>query len=152
MECKKLPWRDVRSSLPLHQGPKTQKECNLTSAMKVSSSLSTAAWGLLSCVLQLLPKRVNCFLNMRCGRSVGLPVLLLLSSCQVMSDSSQPHGLQDNKLPCPSPSPGVCESSCPLNRCCQPTISSSATPYSFCLQSFPASVSFPISQLSAPGS
>ena len=114
-------------------------------------SLSTAARGLLSCVLQLPPKHVNCFLNMRCSRSVGLPVLLLLFSRQVMSDSSQPHGLQYDGLPCPSPSPQVCESSCPLNRCCHPTISSSATLFSFCLQSFPTSGSFPMSQFFASG-
>ena len=41
-----------------------------------------------------------------------------------MSDSLQPHGLQHTKLPCPSPSPGVCSNSCPLSRWCHPTTSS----------------------------
>ena len=57
------------------------------------------------------------------------------------------HVLQHTRLPCPSLSPGVCSSSCPLSQWCNPTISSSATLFSFCLQSFPASGSFPMSQL-----
>ena len=52
-----------------------------------------------------------------------------------MSDSTWPHGLQHTRLPCPSPSPGVCPSSCPLNQWCSPTISSSVALFS-CLQSF----------------
>ena len=68
-----------------------------------------------------------------------------------MSDSLQPHGLQHARLLCPPLSPGVCSNSCPLSRWCYPTISSSATPYSFCLQSFPQSGSFPKSQLFTPG-
>ena len=75
---------------------------------------------------------------------------MLLFSCQVVSDSSWPHGLQHARLPCPSPSSGVCPSSCPLNRWCHPTISSSVT-LSFCLQSFPASGSFSMSQLFTSG-
>ena len=54
--------------------------------------------------------------------------------------------LQHARHPCPSPSPGVCSNSCPLRWWCYPTISSSAAPFSFCLQSSPASVSFPMSQ------
>ena len=74
--------------------------------------------------------------------------MLLLFSCQVMSSSSRPHGLQHARPPCPSPSPRVCPSLCPLNWWCHPTISSSVTLF-FCLQSFPASGSFPVSQLFA---
>ena len=62
-----------------------------------------------------------------------------------MSDSLWPHGLNHVRLPCPSPSPGVCSNSCPLSRWCHPTISSSAVPFFFFLQSFPASGSFPMS-------
>ena len=58
--------------------------------------------------------------------------------------------LQHTRLPCPSLSPGVCSDSCPLSQWCHPTISSSAA--FFCLQSFPASGSFPMSQLFASGS
>ena len=81
--------------------------------------------------------------------------LLVFSSVQfsrsVMSDSLWHHGLQHAKFPCPSPTPGVYSNSCPLSRWCHPTISSSVVPFSFCLQSFPASGSFPMSQLFASG-
>ena len=68
-----------------------------------------------------------------------------------MSDSLWPHGLQHDRLPCPSLSPGVCSNSCPLSWWCYLTISSSATLFSFCLQSFPASGSFTMSQLFTSG-
>ena len=68
-----------------------------------------------------------------------------------MSNSLRSHGLQHSGLPCLSPSPGVCSNSCPLSRWCHPIISSSAAPSSFCLQSFLASGSFPMSQLFAWG-
>ena len=55
------------------------------------------------------------------------------------------------QLFCPSPSPRVCPSSCPMNRWCHPTVSSSVALFSFCLQSFPASEFFPASQLFASG-
>ena len=51
------------------------------------------------------------------------------------------------RLPCPSPAPGVCSNSCALSWWCHPTISSSVVPFSSCLQSFPASGSFPMSRL-----
>ena len=54
--------------------------------------------------------------------------------------------------PCPSPSPGACLNSSPLNRWCHPTISSCVVPFSSCLQSFPASQSFPVSQPFPSGS
>ena len=72
-------------------------------------------------------------------------------SCLVVSDSSWPHGLQHAKPPCPSPTPGIYSNSCPLSRWCHPTISSSVVPFSSCPQSFPASGSFPLSQLFSSG-
>ena len=63
----------------------------------------------------------------------------------------RPHGLQHARLPCPSPSPRVCSDSCPSSQWCYPTISSSVIPFSSCLQSFPASGSFPMSQFLASG-
>ena len=63
-----------------------------------------------------------------------------------MSDSLQPHELQHARPPCPSPTPGVCPNSCPLSHWCHPTISSSVVPFSFCLQSFPSSGAFQMSQ------
>ena len=71
---------------------------------------------------------------------------LVLLSCSVVSDSLWPLGLQHVRLPCPSLSPGVCSNSCPSSWWCSPTISSSVTPFSSCLQSFPESGSFPVSQ------
>ena len=67
-------------------------------------------------------------------------------SHSVVSNSLQPHGLQDARLPCPLPTPGACSNSCPLNQWCHPTISSFVVPFSSCLQSFPTSGSFPVSQ------
>ena len=67
-----------------------------------------------------------------------------------MSSSLQPHRLQHARLSCPSPPPGACSNSCPLNQWCHPTISS-VIPFSFCLQSFPASGSFLMLQLFASG-
>ena len=75
--------------------------------------------------------------------------LQLLFSCSVVSDSLQPYGLQHARLPCPSPSPGVCWNSCPFSWWCHPTISSSIVPFYSCLQSFLASGSFPMSQFFA---
>ena len=71
----------------------------------------------------------------------------LLFSCSVTSNSFRPHGLEHSRLPCPSLSPRVRTNACPLSWWCYLTISSSAAPFSFCLQYFPASGSFPMSQL-----
>ena len=61
------------------------------------------------------------------------------------------HGLQHARPPCPSPAPRVCSTSCPSSQGCHPTISSSVTPFSSCLQSFPASGSFQMSLLFISG-
>ena len=67
-----------------------------------------------------------------------------------MSSSATPRA-QHTRLTWPSLSPKVCSNSCPLNRWCHPTNISSPTPFSSCLQSFPASESFPMSQLFTSG-
>ena len=67
-------------------------------------------------------------------------------SHSVMSNSLWPHGPQHTRPPCPSPAPGAYSNSCPPSLWCHPTISSSVIPFSFCLQSFPASGSFQMSQ------
>ena len=72
-------------------------------------------------------------------------------SRSVLSNSLRPHGLQHARLPCPSPTPGACSNSCPSSWWCHPTISSSVVPFSSCLQSFPASGSFPVSQFFTSG-
>ena len=59
--------------------------------------------------------------------------------------------LQHTRPPCPSPTPTAYSNSCPLNRWCHPTISSSVIPFSSHLQSFPASGSFPVSQFFTSG-
>ena len=73
--------------------------------------------------------------------------LLLLFSHLVISDFLLPHWLQHARPFCPSPSPEVCPSSCPLHRWCHPVISFSDTLFSFGPQSFPASRTFPMSWL-----
>ena len=63
-------------------------------------------------------------------------------SPSVMFDSMWPHGLQHAKFLCPS---------CPLGQWCHPTVSSSVTPFSSCLQSFPAAGAYPVSQFFTSG-
>ena len=97
--------------------------------------------------------------GMLVGSEVCGPVLKLLASLKysvqfsrsVMSDSLRPHEPQHARPPCPSPTPGVYPDSYPLSQWCHPTISSSVVPFSSCPQSFPASGSFPLSQLFASG-
>ena len=62
----------------------------------------------------------------------------------MVSDSLRPHGLQHARPPYQSPTPGVYSNSCPSSRWGHPIISSSVVPFSSCLQSFPASGSFPM--------
>ena len=104
--------------------------------MNATASLSPSVWDLFW-FLRLL--------------SQNQTVSLLLFSWSVVSDSLQPHGLQHAGLPCPSASPGACSNSCPLSQWCHQNISSSVVSFSSCLQSFPASGSFPMSQLFISG-
>ena len=67
----------------------------------------------------------------------------------VMSDSLWPHELWHTRLLCLSPTSKSCSNSCPSSQWCHPTISFSVIPFSSCLQSFPASVSLPVSQFFA---
>ena len=80
-----------------------------------------------------------------------LSQISLLFSCSVVSDSLQSHGLPHTRSPCPSPTPEVYSNWRPLSRSCHPTISSSVVPFFSRLQSFPASRSFPVSQLFTSG-
>ena len=72
-------------------------------------------------------------------------------SHSAVSNSLQPHEPRHARPPCPSPTPGVHTNPCPLSLWCHPTISSSVIPFSSCPQSFPASGSFPMSQLFVSG-
>ena len=80
---------------------------------------------------------------------MGRDVCKVLSSVQfsrsVVPDSLWPHEPQHARHPCPSPTPGAYSNSCPLSQWCHPSISSYVIPFSSCLQSFPASESFPMS-------
>ena len=74
-----------------------------------------------------------------------------VSSVFQSSPTLRSHGLQHARLPCPSPTPGVCSDSCPSSRGCHSIISSSVIPFSSHFQSFPASGSFPMSQFFSSG-
>ena len=89
-----------------------------------------------------VPKRLT--LDQRQGSSVQF-------SHSLVSDSLQPHELQQPRSPCPSPTHGAYPNPCPSSRWCHPTISSSVVPFSSCPQSFPALGSFLMSQLFAWG-
>ena len=79
------------------------------------------------------------------------PISTVQFSCSVVSHSLQPHEPQHTRPPCPSPTPRVHPNPCLLCQCYHPTFSSSVIPFSSCPQSFPASASFQMSQLSVSG-
>ena len=82
----------------------------------------------------------------RCAQ-LNLKISSVQFSHSVMSDSLRPHESQHARSSCPSQTPGVYSNSCPSSWWCHPAISSSVVPFSSCLQSLPASGSFPMSQL-----
>ena len=144
--CLPTPWFCI-CGLPTHQGIvslKTQTWLWLP-VLNTSNSTDVCCWSwpsqgsrsFLQCQTHAHWASSNLRLPLRAAVS-----LFLLFSYQVVSDSL---------LPCPSPSPGICPSSCPLNWCCHPTISSSVALFSSCPQSFPASGSFPMSRLFTSG-
>ena len=79
------------------------------------------------------------------------PISSVKFSCSVVSDSWKLHGLQPARIPYLSPTPGACSNSCSSSWWCHPTISFSVFPISSCLQSFPASGSFPMCQFFTSG-
>ena len=103
-------------------------------------------------------KPSHSFLN--CPKNIFIRLLdeeeIRFSSVQfsrsVVSDSLGPHESQHARPPCPSPTPRVHSDSHPSSQWCHPAISSSVVPFSSCLQSLPASESFPMSQLFSWGS
>ena len=88
---------------------------------------------------------------MLCGGLEGRGVWGRISSVAQSCPTLQPHGPQHAKPPCPSPAPGVYSNSCALSCWCHPTILFSVISFSSCLQSFPASGSFQMSQLFTSG-
>ena len=96
--------------------------------------------------------------NEKAGLKLNIQEIMIMASgpiiqfsCSVRSDYLWPHGLQHARLPCPSPTPRVYSNSCPWSRWCHPTTLSSVIPFSSCLQSFPASGLFPVSQFFESG-
>ena len=86
------------------------------------------------------------------SRKLLIPISSVQFSHSDMSDSLQPHGLQDTRPLCLLPTPRVYSNSCPLSWLCHPTISSSVVPLFFCVWSFSASGPFSMSQFFASGS
>ena len=86
-----------------------------------------------------------------CRITVATITVTVQFSRSVMSNSLQPHGLQNTRFPWPSPTPRAHSNSRPSSWWCHPTISSSVVPFSSCIQSFPASWSFPMSQFFTSG-
>ena len=99
----------------------------------------------------ILMRREKTGIQHRTVKALTLELNLAQFSHSVMSNSLPPHGLQDTRLPCPSPTPGVYSNSCPLSQWCHPTISSSIIPFSSRFQYFPASGYFPMSRFFTSG-
>ena len=95
-----------------------------------------------------VPKRNACINKWDC---TGYMELVQFSSITQSCPTLQPHGRQQARPPCLSPTPGIYLNSCSLSQWCHQTISSSVIPFSSCLQSFPASGSFQMSQLFTSG-
>ena len=106
-------------------------------------------WSGSSCLLLVFPYHSVAIKKM----SFGVPHTFssVQFSRSVMSNSLQLHESQHARPPCPSPTPGVHSNSHPLSQWCHPAISFSVVPFYSCLQSLPASESFPMSQLFAWG-
>ena len=114
---------------------------------------SSLTW-MTSCSPNWFLPHYPCFLPFILPTADRMILYTYISSIQfsrsVVFDSLRPHGRQRHaRPPCPSKAPRVCSNSCPLSWWCHPTISSSVVPFSSCLQSFPASGSFPVSQFFA---
>ena len=86
------------------------------------------------------------FLGLLLGRAHSVQF-----SCSVVSNALRPHGLQYARSPYPSPTPRSCSNSWPSSQWCHPAIASSVISFSSCLQSFPASGSFPMNHLFESG-
>ena len=139
----------------LHPGPDFVKSPTHTYILRVgvlshshSSFLrwTQKGWCMMWYRPELFPQGAQCFKK-------NVQFMLFQSSsiqfsCWVMSNSLWPHGLQHARPPCPSPTPRACSNSWKSSWWCHPTISSSVIPFT-CLQSFPASGSFPMSQFFA---
>ena len=88
----------------------------------------------------------SCWRNVHITNSICYVVCSVPFSLSVMSDSLPPHGLHHNRACSSSPTPGAWANSCPSSRWLHPTISSSVILFSSCLQAFPVTGSFLMSQ------
>ena len=102
------------------------------------------------CVCVYLQREMLSYLMFKKGKN-SFRYSSVQFSRSVVSNSLRSYEPQHARPPCPSPTPGVHPNPCPLSRWCHPAISSSVIPFSSCPQSFPASGSFPKSQLFAWG-
>ena len=114
----------------------------------VGQTLTTLLHPLTFFTLEPLPLFVTQSFSLRLVWEFSVQFSSVTQSCLTLW---QAHGLQHSRPPCPSPTIGVHSNSCPLSRWCHPTISSSVVPFFSHLQSFPASRSFPMSQLFTSG-
>ena len=130
--------------------------------MFLSTGVSPAGFWKRSLLLSLQPRVDNTILMFLVPGNYSIPCfpilypsLKIFSSVQfsrsVVSNCLQPRGLQHARLPCPSPTPRAYSNSCPSSRGCHPTISSPVIPFSSCLQYFPASGTFPMTQFFTSG-
>ena len=145
---------------PTHDLP-SQQLWEWGPAVRVSQTLQVKGIPLTQRTMLSLPSRIQVTVSTGCEKPHLQSHLCsqcelantssALFSCSVMSDSLGPHGLQHARPACPSPTPGAYSDSCPSNRWCHPTISSSVVPFSSCPQSFPASGSFPVNRFFTSG-
>ena len=146
-------------SLGIHQVSYQAKEMgnrfpaiSIISVYLVSSYLCGFLWYMSQTKATTLKRNIS---GLTLAIVIGVIFSCFFSSVQfslsVVSDSLRPHESQHASPPCPSPTPGAYPNSCPSSRWCHPAISSPVVPFSSCPQSFPASESFPISQLFAWG-
>ena len=122
---------------------------------KVNETRNSDVWGSLEVIwsnegISSVTTPRSCF-YLNTFRDKELNTISVQFSHSVVSDSSWPHGLEHVRPSCPLPTPRVYSNSCPLSQWCHPTISFSVVPFSSCLQSFPKSASFQMSQLFASG-
>ena len=106
--------------------------------------------GLVCCGSWGCKVRYDCVTELTLFSIVAVSISVQFSR-SVVSTSLRPHGLQHTRLSYPSPTSRACSNSCPSSWRCHPTISYSVVPFSSCLQSFPATGSFPMSQFFTSG-
>ena len=118
---------------------------NPTCLYPIEGSEFRLKWLIYWCTMSMLMlTEVNTVVGLVLTQPGSILNASLLSSCPVVH---WPHRLQHARAPCPSQSPGVCPSSRSLHQWCRPAITSSDALFSYCLQSFPASGTFPMSYL-----